>query len=460
MDTTISGNNMAARKEQLKAAGVEYLFGAYVDILGVPKSKCVPIDHLESMARGSELYTVGALEGMGTLGPNEDECVGIPDLDSLTVLPWDPRYAIACADLSWHGQPYSHDSRTLLKRQMAAAAALGYRVNMGVEPELYVLREVNGDWRPFVPDDELNTPTRGYDLETTMRADPFLGPMVRYINTLGWDVYSFDHEGGDGQYEFDFGYTDALAMADRMVIFRLMAKHVARTLGCIATFMPKPWSEAFGSGAHFNISLASLTGGENLFKAADGKGTKGGRSYTDIAYHFTAGVLEHAEAITAVVCPTVNSYKRLEPYGRMREMSWAPVYRAYGHNNRTLMCRLPMNRHCLELRTADAGCNFYLGAAIAIAAGLDGVRRKLDPGDPVEFNTYDPERQSELARRDVRRLPRTLGDAIEAFAKDELAKETLGEAFHATFTDYKRREWNDYGLTVTDWERRRYLHQW
>jgi len=143
----------------------------------------------------------------------------------------------------------------------------------------------------------------------------------------------------------------------------------------------------------------------------------------------------------------------------MREMSWAPVCRAYGHNNRTLMC-LPMNRHCLELRTADAGCNFYLGAAIAIAAGLDGVRRKLDPGDPVEFNTYDPERQSELAQRDIRRLPRTLGDAIEAFARDDLAKETLGEAFHATFTDYNRREWNDYGLTVTDWERRRYLHQW
>jgi glutamine synthetase len=144
----------------------------------------------------------------------------------------------------------------------------------------------------------------------------------------------------------------------------------------------------------------------------------------------------------------------------MRQMSWAPVFRAYGHNNRTLMCRLPMNRHCLELRVSDAGCNFYLGAAIAIAAGLDGVRRNLDPGDPVEFNTYAPENQGELMDRGIRRLPRTLGDAIEAFANDELAKETLGEAFHATFTDYKRREWNDYSLTVTGWERRRYLHQW
>jgi glutamine synthetase len=460
MDTALWGDDPAAWKEGLKVAGVEYLFGAYVDILGVPKSKCVPIDHFEAMMRGSELYTVGALEGMGALGPHEDECVGLPDLASLTVLPWDPRYAIACADLSWHGQPYSHDSRAVLKRQATAAEALGFRVNMGVEPELYVLREVNGEWRPFVPDDELNIPTRGYDLETTMRADPFLAPMVRYINALGWNLYSFDHEGGDGQYEFNFGYTEALTMADRTVIFRLMAKHVARTLGCIATFMPKPWSEAFGSGAHFNLSLANPTTGENLFKAVENNGRKGGPSYTDLAYHFTAGVLHHSDAITAVVCPTVNSYKRLEPYGLMREMSWAPVYRAYGHNNRTLMCRLPMNRHCLELRIADAGCNFYLGAAMTIAAGLDGVRRKLDAGEPVEFNTYDLDKQSELTQRDIRRLPRTLGDAIEAFSKDELAKETLGEAFHATFTDYKRREWNDYCLTVTGWERRRYLHQW
>ena len=216
---------------------------------------------------------------------------------------------------------------------MAAAEALGYHVNMGVEPEFYVLREVNGEWRPFVPDDEFNLPTRGYDLETTMRADPFLTPMVGHINALGWDVYSFDHEGGNGQYEFDFGYTDALTMADRLIIFRLMAKHVARTLGCIATFMPKPWSEAFGSGAHLNVSLASSRGGENLFKDTEGNDSRGSRSYTDLAYHFTAGVLRHAEAITAVVCPTVNSYKRLEPYGRMREMSWAPVYRGYGHNN-------------------------------------------------------------------------------------------------------------------------------
>jgi glutamine synthetase len=232
--------DVQAARRRLEAAGVRYVFGAYTDLNGVPKSKCVPIDHFEAMAAGSELYTVGALEGMGKLGPNEDECVSIPDLDSLTVLPWDPRYALAAADLYFHGQPYSHDARRVLRRQVEAAAAMGYAPQMGVEPEVYVLRQVDGRWRPFVASDLDNQPTRGYDLEATMLADPFLDPMVTYLDELGWDVYSFDHEGGDGQYEFDFGYTDALAMADRMVVFRLLAKHVARTLGCIATFMPKP----------------------------------------------------------------------------------------------------------------------------------------------------------------------------------------------------------------------------
>ena len=446
-------------KAALKKAGVQTLFGAYVDIHGVPKSKAVPIDHFEDYLKGSELYTVGALEGMGELGPNEDECSGIPDLDSLTVLPWDRRYAVAAADLTFDGKPYDHDSRAVLKRQMAAATDAGYVMNMGVEPEVYVLREVDGDWIPFISDDLLNLPTRGYDLEATVQADEFLEPMVGYINELGWDVYSFDHEGGDGQYEFDFGYTNALTMADRMLIFRLMAKYVARSIGCIATFMPKPWSDAFGSGAHLNVSLADLETGANLFEAKDIGASRAQSGYDELAYHFTAGVLKHSGAITAVVCPTTNSYKRMEPYGRMREMSWAPVYRAYGHNNRTLIARLPMNRRCLEVRQADAACNFYLGTAIVLAAGLEGIRDKLDPGEAVEYNTYDFT-DEELAERGVQRLPQTFGHALEEFEADELAKSVFGEDFHRTFLTYKRAEWKEYCLDVSRWERDKYLRLW
>lgn len=450
---------------ELRDAGVEYLFGAYVDVHGVPKSKCVPVAHLARMAAGSELYTVGALEGMGDLGPNEDECVAIPDVDRFTVLPWNPRYAIAPADLYFHGAPYSHDPRRVLRRQVEAAAEQGYVLNMGVEPEVYVLRQDEaGNWAPFVSEDLRNAPTRGYDLETTVLADPFLHPMVQHLNTLGWDVYSFDHEGGDGQYEFDFNYTDVLTMADRMVLFRLMSKHVARELGCVASFMPKPWSDAFGSGAHMNVSLADAATGENLFEEHRGgrqpEGPEGRDSgYSKIAYQFTAGVLDHAGAITALVCPTVNSYKRLNPRGLMDELSWAPVYRAYGHNNRTLACRLPMNRRCLEVRQADSAANFYLGAALVLAAGLEGVAQRRDPGPSVDVDTYQTS-DEELAALGATRLPRTLDQALDELAADALARDVLGEAFHRDFVALKRREWEEYSLVVGDWERSKYLHLW
>jgi glutamine synthetase len=447
-------------RDQLVAQGVRYFFGAYVDIHGVPKSKCVPIGQLEAASRGSELYTVGALEGMGELGPNEDECEAIPVLSQTAVLPWDRRYALAPADLRFHGERYSHDSRYVLQRQIEAASALGYRVMMGIEPEVYVLREhEDGRLSPFVAEDTLNAPTRGYDLETTILADAFLGPMVDHINELGWEVYSFDHEGGHGQYEFDFGYTDALAMADRMLVFRLMAKHVARSIGCFATFMPKPFAESFASGAHLNISL--FDGDANAFASRTDDGASSARiaGYSELALRFTGGVLAHAEAITAVACPTVNSYKRLLPHGFMREITWAPVYAAYGANNRTLMCRLPANRQALELRTADSACNFYLVTALTVAAGLEGIRDEVDPGPPVNEDTY--EIMEDASRRNsLHRLPRTLGQAIDAFELDPLAREVFGDEFHATYVRYKRAEWETYNTIVTEWEREQYLRLW
>ncbi len=388
-DGTRAQPDLTTLRDELAAAGVRYLFGAYVDIHGVPKSKCVPIAHLADMAAGSELYTVGALEGMGELGPNEDECVGVPDLSRLTVLPWDRRFAVAPANLYLHGQPYPYDYRRLLQNQLDRARLLGYTVNFGIEPEVYVLRRTESGWQPWLAQDLVNSPTRGYDLEATVLADGFLEPMVGYLNELGWDVYSFDHEGGDGQYEFDFGYTDALTMADRMVLFRLMAKHVARTLGCVASFMPKPDQRSFGSGAHFR----------------------------------------------------------------------APVFRAYGHNNRTLMLRLPMNRRCLEVRIADSAANVHLGAALTVAAGLDGVVRQLKPGDPVNIDTYSRS-EKELAAQGIHRLPRTLGEAIDAFEASELCREVLGEQVHRSYAEYKRAEWLEYNTVVGEWEREKYLQLW
>jgi glutamine synthetase len=437
--------------EELRAKGVEFVFGYYVDIDGVPKSKCVPLDSLVSMAAGSELYTVGALEGMGELGPHEDECQGIPDLDRLVVLPWDSRFALVPSRLHLHGAPYLHDARNLLIKQVERARELGFVVDVGIEPEFYVIRETESGWQPMVASDGLNVPTRGYDLEATMLAEPFLGPMVRYMNSLGWGVYSFDHEGGDGQYEFNFDYTDAVSMADRMTLFRLMAKHVAREQGCIATFMPKPFQDDFGSAAHINISLSSVETGENLFALGDGT-----PAYSDMARHFTAGVLEHAGAILAVTCPTVNSYKRFTSKGFMDEISWAPVYRGWGENNRTLMCRLPVNRHCLEVRTADSAVNYYLGLAMVIAAGLDGVENQLDAGEPVNVDTY-------LLKGDdrpvtIEPLPQTFESALDELEVDKLAAAAFGD-FHATYLAHKRAECQLYRSVVTDWETATYLQR-
>lgn len=449
----------AGLRAQLERDGVEVLFGAYVDIHGVPKAKAVPVEKLQQWAEGSELYTVGALEGMGPLGPNEDECVSIPDLDALVQLPWEPRYAVAPADLLFHGKPYTHDSRAMLKRQVERAADMGFTVNVGIEPEVYVFKDSERGPVPFVAEDLDNRPTDGYDLEATILAEPFLAPMVRYIRELGWGIYSFDHEGGDGQYEFDFSYTDALGMADRMIVFRLMAKAVARSLGCFASFMPKPSSTAFGSGAHINVSIADAKTGVNLFEDDGGAGLGRVAGYSDLALAFTAGVLEHADALSAVLCPTVNSYKRLLSRGLMDEISWAPVFKAYGSNNRTLMCRLPMNRRCLEIRNADSASNLYQGLAASIAAGLDGVERELDPGPPINFDTYSKSKD-ELSEAGLKRLPRNLGEALDAFLADSLLMEAYGKEFHSDFEAYKRQEWDEYNTVVDRWEVEKYLKLW
>jgi glutamine synthetase len=178
-----------------------------------------------------------------------------------------------------------------------------------------------------------------------------------------------------------------------------------------------------------------------------------------MAYHFTAGVLEHAAALTAVLAPTVNSYKRLLPRGLMNEISWAPVYQAYGYNNRTLMCRLPVNRRCLEVRIADSAVNFYFGTALVIAAGLDGIRRRLDPGKAVNFDTYKVS-EADLAKDGIHRLPWTLGDSVEAFASSSLVRDVVGEEVQNHYVELKRAEWLEYNTVVGEWEQKRYLQLW
>lgn len=426
--------------KELAAQGVEYCFAAYVDVHGVPKAKTVPIDCFEKMAAGSELFTVGAMEGMGLVGPQEDECAAVPDLDHYMIFPWDRRFAFFFSDLYYHGEPYANCSRGIFKRQLARAAARGYRMNWGIETEFYVLRESEGGWQG-IQEQSYRGLCPGYDVFQTTQSMSFLDPMVRHMNALGWGVYSFDQEGGRGQYEIDFAYADALTMADRFIFLRMMAKNVAQSIGAVASFMPKPFANDFRSAAHHNISLADAQSGRNLFEGTHG-GEAGHQQFSELAFQFVGGLLEHAPAITAVSCPTYNSYQGLLAQGDMPDTSWAPVIRTYGFNNRSAMLRLPMNRACVENRAPDMCMNPYLSGAMHLAAGLDGIDRAVDPGTPHNENLYT----ADGARLEL--LPRTLLDALRGFEADALGAVALGEEMKAIYLKHKMTEWEKHYYRV------------
>jgi len=444
-DFVIDEAKLVATRRRLEAAGVEFCFSTYVDIHGVPKAKTNPLTAFEKMAHGSELFTVGAMEGMGLIGPHEDECAAVPDLNTLIVCPWNKKIGYFFGDLYYHGAPYQNDSRQILKRQLQRAAALGFQMNLGMETEFYVLRIDEKRSRHILARDRYQGTCPAYDIYQTMGSMAFLEPMSNYMDELGWNLYSFDQEGGHSQFEFDFKYTDALTMCDRFVFLRLMAKQVAEQIGATATFLPKPFANDFRSACHFNMSLADVETGSNRFAPEtdlNPLAQSHGVAMSKLAYHFAAGVLRHAAAITAVTSPTYNSYQGLIAQGDMPDISWAPVIVAYGRNNRSAMLRLPLNRYCVENRAPDISCNPYLAAAVQLAAGLEGIEQELDPGKPLNQNCYDLTR-SELKEIGMKFLPRTLLHSLEAFEADPLIDQVFGTEFKEIYLKQKLKEWDE-----------------
>ena len=439
-----------SRQGALSAAGVEYCLAAYVDVHGIPKCKAVPIDHFVGMMQGSELFTGAALDGLGQ-EPSDDELSVRPDLEAITVLPWEPTIAWAPGQLYFHGEPWPMDSRTVLRRQLDRAVQQGLVFNLGIETEFFLVQRENGRVTPANPKDTLAK--AAYDIVGLLENMTFMDELIKYMNTLGWDVHSFDHEDANSQFEFDFSYTDAMAMSDRLVLWRMMTKTLARKHGCEATFMPKPYADRTGSGGHYNMSLADINTGENLF--ADSEDERG-CGVSALAYQFIAGILRHAPAICAVTASTVNSYKRLIKTGSMTGFTWAPVYISYGNNNRTHMLRIPMSSPRVESRAVDMTTNPYLGAAMMLAAGLEGIEQKFEPGDPIPHNMY---LQSDDSLQDlsVATLPRTLLEAVEAFDADPLSEQVMGPSLKQSYVELKKNEWWDYHNAVSTWELDRYL---
>lgn len=449
-----SAKEVAEIQQKLQDLGVKYCIGAYVDIHGIPKAKVVPIDHLPQMAAGSERYTGYALDGLGQ-APSDDELNSVPDLDHIIQLPWEPKVAWMPADNHFQGKPYPLNTRVALKNVLAQAAEMGFGMNLGIECEIYLLKQ-NADGSLSIPNPDDKLDKACYDVRGFMDNFAWLDKMATAINSLGWDLYSFDHEDANSQFEFDFNYSDALTTCDRLTFFRYMAKHYAKEDGLVATMMPKPFSDKTGTGAHFNMSLYDLKTGANLF-ACDPKDDPRGLGLTALGYQFIAGILKHGPALCAAFAPTVNSYKRLVRRGAMSYFSWAPVFNSYGSNNRTNSVRVPMGGGRCESRNADGAVNPYLAATLALAAGLEGIREALDPGKPNEDNLYDMNEEQRSARG-IEFLPQTLQEAIDAFAADPLVEKTLGKELRDEFIKYKTEEWETYHLTVSQWEIERYSY--
>ncbi|ODA67954.1 glutamine synthetase, type III [Methyloligella halotolerans] len=438
-------------KDALEAAGVKYLAASFADMHGVSKAKMVPIHHYDRMMEGSELFTGAALDGVPQ-EVSDEEVAAVPDPASAKILPWDPEVAWFASDLRCEGKPFEAGSRNILKRVLAQAEDQGYGLNLGMEAEFFVLEDTpDGGYAPVSRRHHLEKPA--YDLARLLDNKAWFGPLAEAMNNLGWGLYSFDHEDGIGQVEFDFKFFPALEMADNYIFFRMMANEIARQHGAFASFMPKPFDDRAGSGAHYNMSLYDLESDANLFASDD---DPRGNHLSTLGYQFTAGVLKHLPAICAVVAPFVNSYKRLVKQGSMSGFTWAPIFCCYGNNNRTNTVRIPLEGKRVELRAADSACNPYLGAALVLAAGLEGIEQELDPGEPHTENMY-LKTPADLEAAGIEMLPKTLNDALDAFAADPLTKEVFGDAMHASWLGFKRQEWLAYMNHVSDWERARYL---
>ena len=402
-------------RKHIRASGVEFLFAQFVDMHGKPNAKLVPATHLDDLLDDGAGFAGFAAGEIGQR-PHDADIIAIPDPSSLTPLPWRPEIARFACDLQVEGEPWPFCPRTILRTQLARAAALGFEFKIGAELEYFLVRRrEDGTIELADPQDTLAQPC--YDMRALTRSFDFVGAVARNLNALGWDNYATDHEDANGQFEQNFGFADALTTCDRAIFFRYMVESMAQERGLIATFMPKPFPHLTGNGCHFHMSL--WKDGRNLFAVEPGDDPRGLGLSAD-GYRFVAGLKAHAKAYIALTAPTVTSYKRLV-IGSRSGSAWAPVYISYGYNNRTQMLRLPAPGR-IEDRTVDGSCNPYLAATAILAAGLDGIERDLDPGAPTsEYNLHEltaPERD----RLGVELLPGNLLDATRELERDDVLR--------------------------------------
>jgi glutamine synthetase len=433
-------------KNFLETHQVKFILAQFVDIHGVAKTKAVPVSHLEDILDPGAGFAGFAVWGMG-MNPSSPDYLARGDLSTLSLVPWMPGFARMVCVGYVNGKPYPYDTRYILMQQIDRLKQKGWMLNTGLEPEFLLLRkDEQGKLHPYDSTDTLDKPC--YDYKGLSRNRAYIEKLVFSLQSVGFDVYQVDHEDANGQFEINYTYTDCLTSCDRYIFFKMAASEIAKEMGFICSFMPKPFPNRTGTGMHIHMSISDGT--NNLF--SDDSDTRG-LGLSKLAYHFLGGLLAHAPAITAICAPTINSYKRLVVGRALSGATWAPAYISYGDNNRSSMVRIPGGR--LELRLADGSCNPYLATTAAIAAGLDGIEKQLDPGEPHNLNLYDLS-DAQLKEKHIGILPQNLKEAIEALEADEVVKGALG-ILADEFIELKRMEWVEYMRHVSEWEVERYL---
>ena len=438
--------NLVEAKAFFEAHQIKFVLAQFVDIHGAAKTKAVPVNHFEDILKQGAGFAGFAIWGLG-IEPHGPDYMAVGDIGTLSLVPWHPGFARIVCNGHVNKQPYEYDSRVVLLKQIARLKQHGWILNTGLEPEFSLLkRDEQGVIHPFDDSDTLAKPC--YDYKSLTRSSAYLEKLVAALQAVDIDVFQIDHEDANGQFEVNYTYSDCLKSADNFVMFKMAASEIANEMGLICSFMPKPFANRPGNGMHMHMSLSD--GRSNLFADVGDPRQLG---LSKLAYHFLGGLLAHAAAITAICAPTVNSYKRLVVGRSLTGATWAPAYISYGDNNRSSMVRIPGDR--IELRLPDGAANPYLAAAAIIAAGLDGIARELDPGDPQNINLYDLS-EEELTAKGIGVLPQSLHEAVTALEADSTICDALGPVAQE-FIKLKRMEWIEYMRHVSEWEINSYL---
>ena len=419
-----------------KERKIQYFLISYVDLFGGLRAKLVPARAIGEMQKAGAGFA-----GFATwldMTPADSDMFAVPDPDSLIQLPWKPEVGWLASELVMDGKTVAHSPRGVLKAQMARAAKAGHRMKTGVECEFFL---VTPDGRAVA--DGRDTHSKPcYDQQALMRRYDVITEICDSMIALGWGPYQNDHEDANGQFEMNWDYDDCLVTADRHVFFKYMVKSIAEKHGLRATFMPKPFLNLTGSGCHAHVSIWDSTGKRNLFH--DPKGELG---LSKLAYQFLGGIIHSAEELCALFNPTVNSFKRINAPVTLSGATWSPNTVTYGGNNRTHMVRIP-DAGRFELRLMDGAANPYLMQAGVLAAGLDGVANKRDPGKRLDINMYTHGHTV----KNVKRLPLNMLDSIRLFEKSKVLRAGLGDAFVDSYAKLKHDEWRRYAGSLSAWE--------